>query len=368
MNKPQSVLLISPEPWSHIFVSKHHYAIELSRRGYNIYFLNPPNPLQFKNTTLQKLSDQSGITLIDYPGQIRGLRLLPSFIRLSFNRAFLRKLESLIKGKIDIVWNFENSRFFDLHFAGRRLKIYHQVDLNQTFNLRQAAMSADICFCTTDLIRNQISPFNNNVFKIHHGTSNEALQFQYSFKEKPTEPIKAVYIGNLDMPFMDRQLLKNLVSSFPEVQFRLIGPYCSNGETYQLLKQFQNVKWLGRQSASRIPSYLDDADVLLVLYAEKYHKDQASPHKFMEYFASGRIIVSTYTDEYKDKRDLLVMSNDNDNKGCLVLFKKVIDNIKEYNSAYLMQKRRAFAADNTYEKQLERINEKLKDICAINLF
>lgn len=351
----KNILLISPESWRHIFVSKHHYAMELSKRGHNVYFLNPPDPDQFKRITLQKLEEQPGITVVDYPGQIKGLYLLPVFLRVFLNRRFLRKLEQAAGCRFDIIWSFENSRFFDFQFAKNCIKIYHQVDLNQRFNLRQAAGSADICFCTTDLIRNQILPYNKKVYKIHHGTTNDALEYNYSISEKNGKAIQSVYIGNLDMAFLDKELLKNLVSSFPEVCFRFIGPYNRDGETYQLLKSFTNIEWLGKRPASTIPSYLNDADVLLVLYAEKYYNDQASPHKFMEYFASGRVIVSTYTDEYKDKRHLLVMADRQ--KDYLPVFRKVVENIEEYNSTGLQQSRKAFAEENAYEKQVDKIEK-----------
>ena len=38
----KTILLISPQSWGTMFLSKHHYAIELARRGNTVYFLNPP--------------------------------------------------------------------------------------------------------------------------------------------------------------------------------------------------------------------------------------------------------------------------------------------------------------------------------------
>ena len=58
-----------------------------------------------------------------------------------------------------------------MKFAGDRLKIYHQVDLNQNFHVREAAHRADICFCTTDFIKRDIIPYNDKVYKIHHGVT-----------------------------------------------------------------------------------------------------------------------------------------------------------------------------------------------------
>jgi len=38
----KTILLISPQSWGNMFVSKHHYALELARAGNTVYFLNPP--------------------------------------------------------------------------------------------------------------------------------------------------------------------------------------------------------------------------------------------------------------------------------------------------------------------------------------
>ncbi len=39
----KTILLISPESWGKSFVSKHHYAVELAKKGNIVYFLNPPS-------------------------------------------------------------------------------------------------------------------------------------------------------------------------------------------------------------------------------------------------------------------------------------------------------------------------------------
>ncbi len=37
------ILIISPQAWGKMFLSKHHYAIELAKLGNEVYFLNPPD-------------------------------------------------------------------------------------------------------------------------------------------------------------------------------------------------------------------------------------------------------------------------------------------------------------------------------------
>ena len=86
----------------------------------------------------------------------------------------------------------------------------------------------------------------------------------------------------------------------------------------------------------------------------QYDKEQlASPHKMMEYLASGKVTVSTYTDEYKDKRHLLEMVDNI--KEYEATFEKVVENLDFYNSNEKQEERIKFAKNNSYEKQFERI-------------
>ena len=41
--KGKTILILSPQSWGKMFVSKHHYAIGLAKKGAVVYFLNPPD-------------------------------------------------------------------------------------------------------------------------------------------------------------------------------------------------------------------------------------------------------------------------------------------------------------------------------------
>jgi hypothetical protein len=123
---------------------------------------------------------------------------------------------------------------------------------------------------------------------------------------------------------------------------------------FQVFSQYQHVQFIGRVESSVIKNYLAESDVLLVCYkANEYCEQLASPHKFMEYFASGKVIVATYTDEYKDKRELLAMSEKNEEYPAL--FAHVVANLPQYNNAAQQEDRIAFARENSYSRQLDRI-------------
>jgi glycosyltransferase involved in cell wall biosynthesis len=350
----KNFLVISPEPWTHVFVSKHHYAIELAKRGNSVFFLNPPSSEGKASITP---SQYDNVFVVDYSVNVRGQRFLPGFLRRSIDRKVYNSIQQEAGVKFNVIWNFENSRFYDLRFAPRDVtKIYHQVDLNQNFHPQLAARTADICFCTTDLILSDLKRENARSYKIHHGVS------QNAFIEKPrstedvvenAKTITALYVGSLDMPYIDLDVAENIVKMFPSVDFFFVGPYQEEGDFFQRMQQHSNCFFKGRVKSEELKDYTIQSDILLVFYKERYHKDQANPHKLMEYLASGKVVVATYTGEYEDTDGLLIMSRKNEDLPRL--FQYAIDHLQELNSCEQRQKRVNYAREHTYDKQLDKI-------------
>jgi hypothetical protein len=361
MYRSKTILLISPEPWQWQYVSKHHYAITLSKLGYKVYFLNPPK----QNLKVIKIlkTDYKDIYEIESPQVFKGLRFLPKFLRVYLENNWLKNLEKLIDAKIDIVWLFENSRFYNMEFAKDRLKIYHQVDSNQNFHIKEAASSADICFCVTDYIKRDLLPYNKKVFKIPHGinfTNEKVSLSKVQLDNFNTDKINVAYIGNLDMVYINEQVIYNMASKNPNVLFHFIGSFSDDGALYKVCKDLKNVIWWGRVESKLIPTILENVDMTLLVYrVEEYPEQLANSHKILEYFYSGKVTVATYTDEYKDKRELLEMVDNSDDY--IQKFKEVVDNLAFYNSKEKQQKRVDFAKENSYEKHLEKIISLVKN-------
>lgn len=350
------ILLISPEPWDGHFVSKHHYAITLALQGYKVYFLNPPNN-NLKTLEVNQ-TKYTNLWSLDAPQVGKGLRFYPKKLRNFFEKKWLEKLEKKIGKKFTTIWLFENSRFYNMNFAENRLKIYHQVDSNQNFHLKEASSSADICFCTTDFIKNDLTLHNKFVYKIHHGVSQtDALALTIDQEENFThDNINVVIVGNLDISFLDIDILIELIKKFPEINFHFVGRYNKEKKLFKNCIDLENIVWWGKVESNLIPTILSYCDISLLLYKAKsqIEKEQlASPHKIMEYLASGNVIVSTYTDEYKDKRHLLEMVDTS--ADYIHKFKEVVDNLSFYNSKEKQKERMSFAKNNSYEKQLEKI-------------
>ncbi len=136
--------------------------------------------------------------------------------------------------------------------------------------------------------------------------------------------------------------------------FHFIGSYSSSGVLYKNCKDIKNIIWWGRVDSTLIPSVLEKVDICLLTYrAEEYKEQLANSHKILEYLNSGKVTVATYTDEYKDKRNLLEMVDDS--KEYESVFKKVVENLDFYNSEEKQKERKKFAQSNSYDNQLVKI-------------
>jgi glycosyltransferase involved in cell wall biosynthesis len=199
------------------------------------------------------------------------------------------------------------------------------------------------------------------VYKIHHGFAQAGEKCTLSVVEMTRfqqDDIHAVYIGNLDMRYLDVELLSGIACQFPDVQFHFVGGYEKKSPLRRLAGGLPNVTWWGKVDCKFIPSILEQTDVMLVTYKSSRYKDQASPHKVLEYLASGKVIVATYTDEYKDKRHLLEMVDTNSDFPAA--FARVVANLDKYNSPDRQALRKEFARQHSYDKQLDRIFDLLQ--------
>lgn len=350
----KTILIISPEPWDHIFVSKHHYAVTLSKRGNKVYFLSPP-PGDYK---VEKTAFENLFTL-DYPGFPPGLRFYPRFIQQWVMRRVLKKSEKLCQVHFDIIWSFDNSVFYDFDaFKDDIYKISHIVDLNQDFQTARAAETADLCLCTTEAIKNRMGIYNKHVFNLGHGynlsnsTSDQPIQLPGKNK------IKCFYAGSLDIPYLDWELINELVSKHPEIDFVFAGNW-KNPQHKGLLSK-HNFFHVGILQPDVLLRHYKASDVLLICYLYSQYPDQLSnPHKMMEYLGSGKMIVATWTSEYAHLHKEALISMAKSYEEYLKNFEKVLSELDLWNDKNKQNKRINFANKNSYPEKVKQIENSI---------
>ncbi len=359
----KTILMISPEPWTTLAVSKHHYARALCACGHHVLFLNPPRT-SGDGLAINPVPDQPGLFTVDAPPVMYGLRHMPRWLRVRLETQWLERLEGKFGTVIDTVWLFENSRFYDMDFAGDRLRIYHQVDVNQDFHIAAAASSAHICICTSEAIARRLRAHARHVVKIDHGyaepPSNIRLPADMKARFNRSGP-HLVYIGNLDIRYLRADLLQQAVTQFSGAVFHFVGSYSEATPLFQATRDLLNVIWWGAIDSSLIPEVLTHADVLLLAYDSENWPDQLSnPHKLMQYLGSGKVTVATWTQEYADKRHLLEMVTQSTD--FVTHLGSTLANLAQLNSPKKVAERIAFARGHSYSRQLVQIEAALAQI------
>ena len=371
--KNKTILLISPNKWGKMQISKHHYAIELAKRGNIVYFLNPPCYTLTQN--IEIISIQSNLFSLSYkpifPFKIRfHFRLLFDFLI----RFQIKKILKRIPNKPDIVWSFETNLFSDLSMFKTDYKIYHPVDMIVGKYQNKIIRSADVVFSVSDIILNEIKRYTKKTpsYFINHGLSltyaNHASKILPENKKK--NKVNACYIGNLLLSSLDRRAFQKIIELNTNINFTFFGSYkpeetnvggtntTESKKFISFLKNSSNVNLKGVKSPSEIIKNISNYDIFVVLLDTKQDINAGSnSHKIMEYLSFGKVIISSRISQYKKYPGLIEMVDERHNENLAALFKKVINNLDYYNSPELQRKRIDFALNNTCEKQIERIEK-----------
>ena len=365
--KDNIIFILSPESWGISFVSKHHYAVELAKLGNQVFFINPPN--QNAKNAIQDIPEYPGLKVVDYQSRFRGLNRLPAFLRNLLNNLEAKRILKLCGLKPDIFWSFDPFRFQNFKGFGAKLNIYHPVDPHQTKLERICAANSDIIFTVSHKILDTLKGYGRLSFQVNHGLAPHFLEHPDSIATKlDNSSVHVGYVGNLNYALLDIEILETIIKSNPEVQFHFIGPYkknnLSNAEGHlsfweKMLKE-KNVKLYGPVPSSELPALINQFDLFLMCYKTNINPLTVSnSHKILEYLSTGKIVISHFVDEYKDKSDLIKMATNNTDLP--VLFSKTLTELETLNSSRLQKIRQDFAKANTYPKQLERIENILEE-------
>lgn len=368
-----TILILSPQAWGKMFLSKHHYAIELARRGNRVYFLNPPG---------EGGTPSSGSIEIVASGITPGLHFVSHKLWFPYNLKFhalplfhvlmkghVRKILQRIEQPVDIVWSFDLGNLYPFSFFGRRpLKIFHPVDepLNRT--AINSGLGADVLFSVTREILDKYQEYAIPRHFINHGVSAEFLA-SAADPGQAGGSIRFGFSGNLLRPDIDRDIFLHVVRENPAVSFECWGSYSRDqsniggdsddaGTAFvAALQALPNVILHGPVPSFQLAKEIHRMDGFLICY--DIAKDQSSGtnyHKIMEYLSTGKVIVSNNVSTYRDRPDLIRMvAEREDNRRFPALFRQVTADLDRLNAPDAQALRRAFAADNTYEKQVARI-------------
>lgn len=376
--KNETILLIAPQPWEHIHLSKHHYAIELARQGNRVYFLEPPDITASRSIRVEPVAEIPGVFVVTYrPKFPFALRFHARWLFDLLMRGQVRAIREAIGQPIDVVWCFDFNLFSNLKAFQPRLAIFHPVDpLSEAYHVNPAR-TADAVFTVSEEILANFRDVATPSWVINHGLSRPfagAAQRSMGHGTRSGGPIRVGYSGNLARSSINRRVLRQMVEENPSVEFHFWGPseqpwFASEEHRSDIhdfiafLQSQSNVRMHGAVSSIQLAEQLQLMDCLVLSYsADPRESDRSNSHKILEYLSTGKVIVSGRISAYTPHRDLMRMPDEDDDRSLPDILRDTLTRLDEFNSIELQDRRRHLALDNTYEKQLERIRARLRSL------
>jgi glycosyltransferase involved in cell wall biosynthesis len=380
MLKDKVILILSPQAWGKMFVSKHHYAVELANAGNTVYFLDPPGENDDKSGLIH-ISDagiHSRVKLIRhklwFPYNLK-FHALPVFH--FFIKSHIRRILSAIGKPVDIVWSFDLGNIYPFRFfPSSALRVFHPVDEPRNRDGIESGSGAEVIFSVTKEILSKYAHFNVPMFLVNHGVNKV---FTEEFVENTWlagNSIRVGISGNLLRNDIDREVLLKIIRENSSVIFEFWGSYHLNdanigggddAETRKFIEDLQsmpNVILHGAVNTETLAREFNRMDAFLICY--DVMKDQSKGtnyHKVMEYLATGRVIISNNISAYQGNNQLLYMANDRtSNEELPELFRGIIGDLSTYNSFELIKVRSEFACANTYARKIIEIDGHLEKV------
>jgi hypothetical protein len=358
--KGKNILIISPEAWGLSYLSKHHFALELAKQN-KVWFLNPPH----SKVHNEDYPDLPNSVALMNDSQIPGMRHLPQRLQRLIITKQYEKLENTAGVKFQVVWNFDNSRYFHHGCFYDAYTIHHVVDEHMNYNFVTASRSAELCLGVTHRIVDNMKKYNPHAHFIDHALT----PFEYSEVEPVKKPGRRLvaYTGNLLLEALDLQLLIDLATELTNTDFLLIGSSEKNHlnvgkkasppELLNKLKNMENVRFTGELKFQFAFSLAAQADVQIVPYFNA-GTPMTNSSKLPFYLYNGNVTVSNEFTEHHHHGLLRMAGTASEFK---MLLRDTLDNLTYWNSNTMREKRRSYALQNTYEKRIHFIDQLITD-------
>ncbi len=369
--KNKNIIIVCQQDWGEMFVSKHHYAVELAKLDNNVYFLNGPDQRKILKKGEVQINESKYKNLFIVTHNLSFPYILKFKARWLYNffiKKHINKILKKIDQDIDLIWSFDLSDTIPLrYFSGSYKKIFMPVDEPQDKTAIAAAKSADIILSVTNEIIEKYATYNIPKFSINHGVAE--IFINKNISENTNNPIRVGLSGNFLRPDIDRETLLKIIESNPNVMFECWGPIDNTKSNLMIttdsgtlnftgkLKSLSNVIAQGVVGSNILSEKIKQVDCFLICY--DINKDQSKGtnyHKILEYLASGKVVVSNNVTAYKEDPDLVSMPlNRNNNYELPSLFLSVIKNIEKNNSIQKQAYRIDFAKNHLYSMQIKKI-------------
>ena len=299
----KDIIITSNEIWGPIWFSKQHYANELSRMGYRVFFVNSPKKWQIRNLVHSDFvlkQEQESLWSVSYQNRLP-VRVFPSLMLWLNDFMNSRLLERKLKLSDEVLWwQFDPFRFVRVSLKRTVKRIYHVTDefkMHQT-DLPIARRSDLIVGTSRPHYEYYLSYFPRKTIHIPHGVS--AKQLALSEYEK--DGSKILLVGTMNEDY-DLALLSSLANENPERILEIIGPLNFESEEqkfkFKELRQMSNVNYVGPIPQGDLITYIKEAKVCISVYQFGLSRVLSSL-KILNYLAAGKPVVTSVAQGFEE--------------------------------------------------------------------
>ena len=324
------VLLISPQHWGTMRVTKHHYAVELAKLGHEVYFLEPTEASwKWYSSAFELIpSDAHGVTLVRQKINVPyNLKFHAKGVFDWFVKKHIQKLEKQL-GSFGLVWSFDLTNALPLkYFSKTSEKIFFAADWPQVPDAVKAAEGANLLVSVAQEILDQYPTVSETKkLLIDHGVAECFIEAGKQPFIKTDNKIRIGMSGNFLRPDIDRPVLLEIIQSHPDLVFECYGAFeiknsnlggAADQETISFihdLKQAPNVILHGMVPPETLAKELRRMDAFLICYdVEKDQSKGTNYHKVMEYLVYSKPIVTNYVSSYTHLPDRIFMPKTTEN-------------------------------------------------------
>jgi hypothetical protein len=358
------ILILSPQPWDHHLISKHHYARAFAQH-HEVVFVTPPI------TSITKLPGYHTVQPDETLPNLRVLTLqvmYPNRFRFYFPRTFrwvnawrLRRWLKRNFTGIDLLIDFGcYNQVNDLTKFAARKKVFFPVDDVET--LKSESRGADLMLTVSTSIQKKFTDAGLDMKFMNHGLADDfvkrarkRLTHGAPVSHPGTKRLRVGYSGNIFIPFLDRAVLKRCLEEHRDLEFHFFGssqPLNTNDQAwFDFLARQENVILEGQKETAALAEALEGMDALLVCYKpdyKNYHGENT--HKMLEYLSTGRLVISTFISYYQ-QFDFLMMAEKNNNAMLVDMLERMKMSPALREDAVRSQRQTIYALENSYAQR-----------------
>lgn len=338
--KGAHVLLISPDPWHGVQLSKHDVARALHAMGATVVFWEPP----VKGAGPMRLVDDGPVRRVVYSHGARGVNRLPRALHLWYYRRRIGALERLSGRRFDLIWCFDVSRL--RWFPGGVGGVLHLADHDEMglFDISGLVRTADRVLTVTEPLAVHVRSIAPGAPCTTIGHMVEDAWFDPPLP-LPVEHVRSVaYAGQLATSYIDWELILRIMRAHPAIDFHFYGPYNLDWPAPHLRETLTmpNARLHGLVDRANLIGGLRRADLLLLCYrADALGDTVANSHKMLEYLATGRPVVASHTSAWWGVPDIGMVR---ERELLPALFDRSVAGIAALTAPEAAARRRALAA------------------------